>query len=412
VRRITDLLRRNWPLRLGAILLATVLYTGLVLGQNVRTWSGTVPVDPIRPPAGATLLSDPDPVRMIRYRAPLDVGVLSPDSFRATVDLSRVEAVPGGDPVNVPVTVVALDSRVQIVDFEPRQVEVRLDPVEVRQLPVTVSLGSVADGLTVGPPQTEPASVTLRGASSRVNAVSQVVARVSIDASALNVDREVELVAVDGNGNQVSNVEIDPERARVRIAVARELANRTLPVVPVLSGQPAFGYRVSAITVEPLVVTVSGEAATVGRLDSAPTLPISVDGRTTDLEVSIGLALPQGVSVTGSDQVRVTLTIERDTGTRTVQLAVVLNGTTSDRIYVASATQVEVVLAGPIDLLAAINPTALVAVADVSAITSGTQTVSLAVASPAGVDIAAILPDQITVTVTGASPSASPSASP
>ena len=408
MRRVTDFPRRNWPLRLGAVLLATVLYTGLVLGQNVRTWNGTVPVDPIRPPTGATLLADPDPVTMIRYRAPLDVGVLSPDSFRATVDLSRVDAVPGGDPVSVPVTVVALDSRVQIVDYEPRQVQIRLDPVEVRQLPVTVSLGSVADGLTVGPPQTEPASVTLRGASSRVNEVSQVVARVSIDASALNVDREVELVAVDGNGNQVSNIEIDPERARVRIAVARELANRTLPVVPVLSGQPAFGYRISAVTVEPLVVTVSGEASTVARLDSVSTAPISVDGRTTDLETSIGLALPQGVSVNGSDQVRVTLTIERDTGTRTVQVAVVLDGTTSDLIYEPSATQAEVVLAGPIDLLAQIDPATLVALADVSAMTSGTQTVALAVTPPAGIDVAAIAPAQITVTVSGPSPSASP----
>lgn len=408
MRRVTDFLRRNWPLRLGAVLLATVLYTGLVLGQNVRTWTGTVPVDPIRPPAGATLLADLDPVKTIRYRAPLDVGVLSPDSFRATVDLSRVQAVPGGDPVNVAVTVVALDSRVQIVDFEPRSVEVRLDPVEVRQLPVTVSLGSVADGLTVGPPQTEPSSVTLRGASSRVNAVSQVVARVSIDASALNVDREVELIAVDGNGNQVSNVEIDPQRARVRIAVARELANRTLPVVPVLSGQPAFGYRISAITVEPLVVTVSGEAATVARLDSAPTLPINVDGRTTDLEASIGFALPQGVSVSGSDQVRVTLTIARDTGTRTVQVAVVLDGANSSLTYAPSATQVEVVLAGPVDVLATIDPATLVALADVSAITSGTQTVALSVTPPAGMDVAAILPAQVTVTVNPASPSASP----
>ncbi|MDL2335575.1 MAG: CdaR family protein, partial [Chloroflexota bacterium] len=204
MRRITGVLLRNWPLRLGAILLATVLYTGIVLGQNVRTWTGQVPVDPIRPPAGATLLSDLAPVTQVRYRAPLDIGVLSPDSFRATVDLSRVSATPGGEAVNVPVTVVALDTRIQVVDFTPRQVAVQLDPVEVREMPITVSLGSVADGLTLGPPQVDPGIVTLRGASSRIDQVSQVVARVSIDASALNVDREVELIAVDGNGNQVA----------------------------------------------------------------------------------------------------------------------------------------------------------------------------------------------------------------
>jgi YbbR domain-containing protein len=408
VRRVTDFLRRNWPLRLGAVLLATVLYTGLVLGQNVRTFSGVVPVFMVRPPADATLLTDLAPVTTIRYRAPLDVGVVSPDKFSATVDLSRAQATAAGAPISVPITLVALDRRIEIVDFQPSSLQVELDRVAEKDSPVVVQLGPVPEGVTVGPPQIDPASVTLRGASSRVNAVSQVVARVSIDASALNVDREFELVALDGNGNQVTNVEINPERARVRIAVARELANRTLPVVPVLSGQPAFGYRISAITVEPLVVTVSGEAATIGRLESAPTLPIGVDGRTTDLEASIGLALPQGVSISGSDEVRVTLTIARDTGTRTVQAAVVLDGANSDLTYAVSATQVDVVLAGPLDALATIDPATLVAVADVSALTSGSQTVALAVTPPAGSEVSAILPAQVTVTVNAASPSASP----
>lgn len=409
MRRVTDFLRRNWPLRLGAILLATVLYTGLVLAQNVRTWTGAVPVDPIRPPTGATLLADPDPVTLIRYRAPLDVGVLSPDSFRATVDLSRVDAVPGGDAVSVAVTVVALDSRVQVVDFQPHLVEIRLDPVEVRELPVTVSLGSVAEGLTVGPPQAEPNSVTLRGASSRVNAVTQVIARVTIDASALNVDREVQLVAVDGNGNPVPNVEIDPERARVRIAVARELATVTLPVVPMLSGQPAFGYRISAVKVEPLVVTVSGEAATVARLDSAPTLPISVQGRTTDLEATIGLGLPDGVSVSGSDRVQVTITIVRDVGSRSIITGLTLEGAEPGLRYTLNRDQVEVILFGPLDVLAAVDAATISATVDVSGLDAGTHQVTIAVAPIVGLDVVVgEPPSPLIVTVTSAAPSASP----
>ena len=415
MRRAADLLLRNWPLRLGAILLATVLYTGLVLGQNVRTWTGTLPVDAIRPPAGATLLADLDPVTSVRYRASLEVGVLSPDSFRATVDLSRVQAVPGGEAVAVPVSVIALDQRIQIVDFQPRQVEVRLDPVEVRQLPITVSLGSVPEGLNVGPPQTEPSSVTLRGASSRVNAVSQVVARVAIDASALNIDREIELVAVDGNGNQVPNVEIDPERARVRIAVARQLANRTLPVVPQLSGSPAHGYRISAITVEPLVVTVSGEEATVTRLQNAPTLAINVDGRTTDLEASIGLDLPAGVSVSGSDQVRVMLTIEQQTGSEAFPVAIQLVGGQTGFTYqivapsLPDGLRADVRLAGPVLLLDQVTTTTLLATVDVSSLSPGqTADIELQLTPPAGLELVDMLPTRLTITAAAASPSSSP----
>ena len=309
MRRVTDFLRRNWPLRLGAILLATVLYTGLVLGQNVRTWTGEVPIERIRQPSNVTLISEIPQVTQIRYRAPIDV-LISPTLFAATVDLSGVITEPGAPPRAVPVTIVSLDQRVQIVDFQPREVQVQLDPVAERTLPVTVALGTVPEGVTVGSPQAGPGSVTLRGAQTRVESVSQVVARLSVDASGLSIDRDVDLVALDGNGNPVPGVDIDPQRARVRIEVALEVANRTLPVVPTLSGAPAAGYRITAITVEPLIVTVSGEAATIGALEGAPTEAINVDGRTTDLEAIVNLDLPDGVSVSFSDQVRVVLTIE------------------------------------------------------------------------------------------------------
>ena len=81
----------------------------------------------------------------------------------------------------------------------------------------------------------------MRGASSRVAAVQAVVARVAIDASGLNVDQDVDLEAVDETGAPVPGVEIIPQRVHVRIDVARELAYATLPVVPVLTGEPGAG---------------------------------------------------------------------------------------------------------------------------------------------------------------------------
>jgi YbbR domain-containing protein len=397
---------------LVAILLATVLYTGLVLGQNVRTWTGEVPVDGIRLPAGATLISDLEPVTIIRYRAPLDVGVISPDRFRATVDLSRVEATPGGPPTPVPVTVIALDQRIQIVDYQPRTQEVQLDPIEVRQMPVTVTLGTVPEGLFIGPPQTEPSSVTVRGASSRVDSVSAVVARVAIDESALNVDREVELVAVDANGNQVPNVELDPERARVRIAVARQLANVTLPVVPQLVGEPAAGYRITSVTVEPLVITASGEEATITQLENAPTEPIDVTGRTSDLETMVALALPDDVTVSGSDQVRVVLTIEPVEGSQTFSVGVVLQGTQTDQIYGLATPSVSVTLGGAAAALAAFDAATFTATADVSGLGPGEHSVPVTVVPPPELEVLATTPTEVVLTITAVPPSPTPSPSP
>ncbi|MGI8928929.1 MAG: CdaR family protein [Candidatus Limnocylindrales bacterium] len=411
MRRVADFLIRNWPLKLAAIVLATVLYSGLVLGQNVRTWTGTLRVEGLRPSTTATLMSDLDPVTQVRYRAPLDVGVVSPDSFRATVDLSLVEPVAGGPPVEVPVTVVAVNPLIQIVDFQPRSVGVRLDPVAARQVNVEVSLGTVPDGLALGNEQIEPSSVTVRGASSRVASVTDVIARVAIDASALNIDRDFDLIAVDANGNQVPNVQLEPQRARIRISVARELANRSLPVVPQITGQPAPGYRITSVTVEPLVVTVSGEAAAVTLLDSAPTQPIDISGRTRDLEAMVQFALPAGVSVSGSDTAQVVVTIAEETGTRTFQVGIVLEGQNPAYAYTPRSESVSVTLGGPIAALDAVDASQLVAVADMSSYTTGggEPDVSLTFEPPTGLEVASVSPGSVAVVIAVVPTTAPPS---
>jgi YbbR domain-containing protein len=399
VRRALDFLLRNWPLKLGAILLATVLYSGLVLAQNVRTFTGEVPVDFIRPPTGATLISELEPVTVVRYRAPLDVGVVGPDRFRATVDLSTVQATAGGPPVSVPITLIALDQRIQIVDFQPREEQVQLDPVEERDMPVTVTMGTVPDTVTVGPPNVDPQTVTVRGASSRVDSVSQILARVPIDASALNVDRDVDLVAVDTNGNQVPNIEIDPQRAHVTITVAQQLATRTLPIAPQLTGTPAPGFRITSVTVDPLVVTVSGEASVVSLLQSAQTVPLDVTGRTSDLEAEVSLALPNGVTVSGTDTVRIMLSIEQETGTQTFGVGVALSGELAGYSYSVSPDHVNVTLGGPTLNLASLDPASLIATANVADLTPGTHTVQLDFVPPDGLDVVSLDPTEVTVTV-------------
>ena len=409
MRRALHFLLRNWPLKLGAILLATVLYSGLVLSQNVRAFSGNIPIEAIRQPPDVALLTDLPPVTQVRYRAPLEAGFVSPSSFSATVNLADVEPAPGGAPVEVPVTLIAFDRRVQVIDFFPRTVQVRLDPVETRNIPVKVEY-TVPEGVNVGPPQVDPQTVDVRGPSTRVAAIRDVVARVAIDASGLNVDRQVDLEAVDEQGNQVTNVEIEPPQARVRIAVARELASRTLPVVPEFSGNLPTGYRIAAVTVTPPAVTVTGESTAVTQMDGAHTEQIPLTDRTRDFETQVGLALPEQVTMTGSAEINVTVSIVEETGTRSFQVGVGLVGPRSDRLYVLGTTAVNITLGGSLSQLSALDPAALVATVDVAALDVGVHTVAVDFAPTGGLTVVSISPPQITVTVQ--EPLATPTASP
>ncbi|HVM30645.1 MAG TPA: CdaR family protein [Candidatus Limnocylindrales bacterium] len=399
MRRVLAFLLRNWPLKLGAVLLATVLYSGLVLSQNVRTHSGPVPIEPIRQPPEVALLTELPAINLVRYRAPIDV-VVSPNTFSATVDLSRVQARPGGEPVAVPVTVLALDARVQVVGYEPNVVQVVLDPVQSRTMRVTVERGTVPEGLTLGPEQIEPQTVAVRGPSTRVAAIRSVVARVAVDASALNVDREVDLIAIDEQGNLITNVDIEPARARVRIAVARQLATRTLPVVPQLIGDPPNGLRLAAVEVAPAAVTISGDETLVAPLDGVSTEPIDLAARTRDFELDVTLQLPDGVTVSGGSQVRVSVTLAEDGASRTLQVGLALSGTRPGFDYAIGASQIVVTLGGTIAALEGVNGAALSADVDVSELDAGRHLVPVNFTPPAGLQLVSLAPAEVLVLVT------------
>lgn len=399
MKRVLGFLLRNWPLKLAAILLATMLYSGLVLSQNVRTFSGQVPVFPIGTPREATILNEFEPVREIRFRAPLDVGVLSPSSFRATVDLSRVQAREQGEAQSLPVELTAIGRGIQIVDFSPRTVEVRLDTVEERAVPVTVEHNAPPEGLSIGVPQADPSEVRIRGAGSRVASVSAVVARVTIDSSALNVNRDVTVVPVDAAGNEVPDVEVEPSRVNVQIAVAVELANRTLAVVPLFDGQLPAGYSLGTVSVEPLTVTVEGSEDVVTRLESAETQPIDVSGRTLDFEVITELQLPQQVRVIGSGDVRVTVAVDPMRGSRTYLAGLTLAGASPELTYRPAVTQVAILLEGGLVDLDRLSAAQLVAQLNVGELEPGEHTLPVTLTPPAGLQVLSIAPSEVLVTV-------------
>jgi len=416
VTRLTGLITHNWPLKLAAVALATLLYAGLALSQNARVWPGRVPIEAVNQPTGAFLLESLGDVTTIRYYAPADVAArISSSDFQALVDLSSVTPVQGGAPVSVPVDVIALDPRIKVLDFSPDRVAVRLDPVITRTVPITVERGTVPPGLEIGDPVLGAQTAAVRGASSLVELVETVSARVAIDPNGINVDGEVDLVALDARGDLVAPVDIEPDRVHVTIIVGRESASRSIPVAPELTGAPAAGWSVRSVTVEPPVVTVRGPLDAVAAMPSIATEPISLAGRRADLTTTVDLVTPAGIEVVDSGTVRVTVVIAADRGSRSFGVGLRPTGAVEGRSYALSVPDVLVTLGGTSAALDAVDPAQLSATVPVGALEAGSHAVKVTFKAPDGTSLVAISPDTVTVVVTatiGPTPTPSPTATP
>ncbi|MES2210406.1 MAG: CdaR family protein [Chloroflexota bacterium] len=399
MRRAVRLVFHNWPLKLGAVALATLLYVGLIVSSSARFFEGAVPIETTGLSSTVTILSDLGAVRRIRYLAPDDLGLrLDSSSFRAVVDLST--EAPTGGRTSVAVRVTAVDPRIQVLDYEPRQITVQIDAVITRTVPIRAVLGPVPTGLDLGEPVLSATETTVTGAASIVARVAEAQARMNVDASGIDINRTVDLMAVDAAGEPLHQVDLDPGNVRVRLAIFTDRQTRSLPVRPVVVGNPAVGFEVASLSVNPLVVSVEGDIDNIAPLEFADTAPVTITGASSDVTVDIPLQLPDGVQAPNVASVRVTVKLRPVTATRTFSAGLILAGARADRAYALSIDRVLVTIGGSVADLDRLSGSTVVLTLDVSGLDVGEHQVTATANLVTGLTLVGASPNPITVTIT------------
>ncbi len=405
--RVGRLLFHNWPLKLAAIVLATMLYAALVFGQSVKELPTSIQIVPTLPPT-AVLGQNLPLVTRIRYVTLGDASARAEaDSFRATIDLTHVD--PSAGTTFVRIDVKSVDPRFAVVNYDPPGINVQLDPLITKNVPVRVASATAPQGLDVRPAVVSPEMVIVRGAASVIDRVIEARADVIIEPNGLDIDRAIDLIPVDAQDNRVTPVEVVPATAHVQIAVFSNRETRPLPITPVVTGSPAPGYEVASVTVAPLIVSVEGDADQLVSLRGAETEQISISGATQDVVKDAAFALPLGVLPLDRSTVHVTIVIRPLAGTRTYNAAIVPAGAQAGLDYSLATTHALAVVGGTLADLDRLDAASFTLTAPVGGLGPGTHQVKVEANLLVGLTLVTVSPLTVTVTVTAQSP---PSASP
>lgn len=409
VTRFLRVVVHNWPLKLAAIGLATLLYGGLVLSQSTLEFNGVVPVEVEGQPDDTFRLTAVEPVTTIRYFAPSGVRPIA-TTFVATIDVADVE--PGSGPQLVPIVVTSLDPRITVLSSDPDVMTVELDSLTTRTVPVVVERGPVPDGIELGDTTVQPTEVEVSGPSSVIDQVVAARADVAIQPGGIDIDQDVRLLPVDQLGDAVSPVDVEPATARVTIPVFTDRQSRTLPVAPVITGTPAAGFEIASVTVDPSVVTVEGDADQLVELEAIDTAPISVNGFSSERTIEVDLATPTGVVPLDRSSVAVTIVVRPVTATRTFTVGLRFVGADPDLVYAPSVDRVLITVGGSVADLDRLTGSTLVADLDVGGLAIGTHDVPVTADLPAGVTLVSASPETVAVTVAAPAAVATPSTAP
>ena len=91
---------------------------------------------------------------------------------------------------------------------------------------------------------------------------------------------------------------------------------RALRIAPDVRGEPASGYVVERVVVEPPAVQVVGPRSTIERRETVTTAPVDVSGRRETVADNVALALPDTLRPLRPTGVRVTVQIRSEEGMR------------------------------------------------------------------------------------------------
>jgi YbbR domain-containing protein len=341
-----------------------------------------------------------------------------------TVFIELAGFSPGDYQVPVTVELNRTDLRMKnfsAIETNPEFVQVRLDQVITKTVPLTVELqgnlpASFERGETVVTSKAKPiADVVVRGPQNRVERVVGAQVVVNIDQLSTNFESTRDLQPIDANKEPVLGVTLEPAAVKVFVPIRSVVGLKRVPVLGHIEGVPAAGYVIAQVRSEPPLITISGSSRWLDTISQVETEALDITNATDVITKRVGINLPIGVSIHHSEVSEILVTVQVVPLLRPFQVelpfTVKIIGNTQGMQETYTPQLVYLLVNGFTTSLAGLNETNLVATVDVTGLSPGTYTLTPEVVVPGGLTLAGELPGVIVSLVAPATPTPTPTLS-
>ena len=190
------------------------------------------------------------------------------DGIVAKVDVSKLTEGEHSVPVNVSY----IDLGISVVNTSPRRIPFKIDKIIEESYDAGVIIKNKPQkGLSVGEFE-NTIEVEVKGASTYVNKISKVEARVDVSEITETSTVDADLLAYDDSGKVIREVEITPATVKVDIPI---LKSKTVPIKAIYNESTTENIVTSDFSIEPSSVTIRGNSDVIDSINSIETRPIN-----------------------------------------------------------------------------------------------------------------------------------------
>ncbi|MBQ4404565.1 MAG: hypothetical protein II857_09170 [Selenomonadaceae bacterium] len=197
----------------------------------------------------------------------------------------------------------------ELLETEPLVVNVKLDPLIERQMPIElITAGEVSPDVAIKEITKSMDTVTVVGPKSFVEKAVKVYGNVNLSNNTASFEQQIQMNAVDEKNNIVPRVRVVPSVITVSVDIESGLKKRIVPIIPELS--VAEGWELTKVSVEPAQMEVVGAESVVNSIVTLKTVPFTVQTGQRYFKSVLRLLVPDGVTVK-SEEVTVSAEVVR-----------------------------------------------------------------------------------------------------
>ena len=267
----------------------------------------------------------------------------------------------------------------RVTEIVPETLTLTFEAMDSRSVPVnSVLSGDTREDYWYNINRANPANLTVSGAASVVRSIASAVVYVDVTDRDAPFTQALPFTLLDSSGAEVPqsmlNLSSSSVSASVDVYPTKELSVSSDPA-NVITGQPAEGYVVQSVTIQPETVTVAADGELLDGLSELMIEPVSVEGATQSFSVRAAISQLSGLRNLSAEQVYVNVTIaESNVVGRVKDINVIVSGKAAGLGVEYSA--MSVIVTGPRSTVEEIQQQGIYATIDLSGLGPGTYEVA------------------------------------
>ncbi|MFZ7133787.1 MAG: YbbR-like domain-containing protein [Eubacteriales bacterium] len=219
--------------------------------------------------------------------------------FRNEIELSiDVSKIDSKGTYNFEVNVDAIPKDIDLVSITPKVISLEVDEIIKDEKEVNINvIGKPQQGLAMIDYVISPKKVTLEGPENILNTVYKVVGDLNVQGADGDMNKTIELYAVDKEDKPVEGITIQPQSIEAAVNIGK---TKIVDLEAVLTGTVKEGYMISKVVILPSQMTIGAKPDIIDAIDKIETEPIDVDNIDKTLEQEVDIVLPKDVRIMGA----------------------------------------------------------------------------------------------------------------